>query len=91
MSMNEERKAVGQAIDATVKREQPAAIRFDPEQRNMLLQHYSGLAMQARFIAHPNALFDNRAADACVHYAAELVNALERHANLEAAKVQGNG
>lgn len=91
MSMNEERKAVGQAIDATVKREQPAPIRFDAEQRNMLLQHYSGLAMQARFIAHPNVTFDYRAADACVRYASELVDGLERHANLEAAKVQGNG
>lgn len=91
MSMNEERKAVGQAIDATVKREQPAPIRFGAEQRNMLLQHYSGLAMHACLRDHRVEDFLDRHADRCVDIANMTVNALERHANLEAAKVQGNG
>lgn len=86
--MTTEQEAVGAAIDATVKREQ---VRFDPEQRNMLLQHYAGLAMQARLMTNPTAPFGSVSADSCVRVANETIDALERFANFEVSKVQGNG
>lgn len=87
MTMQTEREAVGAAVDATIKREEP--LRFEPEQRNMLLQHYAGLAMQSTVAKGHYLTADN--ADMCVNEANALVHALERFANLEAAKVQGNG
>jgi hypothetical protein len=87
--MTTEREAVGAAIDATVKREQ---IRFDPEQRNMLLQHYAGLAMQASLGSSQQCgVFIASDAGRCVNIANEMIAALERFANFEASKVQGNG
>lgn len=86
MTTNEEQLALRKAIDAMP----PLRFAFDAEQRAMLLQHYTGMAMQAA-LQRTGGWLSHTTADECVAAADETIRAIERFYTLAITPSRGHG
>lgn len=83
---DDEQLALRKAIDAMP----PLRFMFDADQRAMLMQHYTGQAMQATLHRTAGQLTTGNA-DLCVAAADEAIKAIERFYTLAITPSRGHG